>query len=201
MPRRGCVVWKVNPLLWFGPRSPLGAILALAALLGAVAPSQAQPGFDRPGGDYARFVVPTGDPAVCAARCERDARCRAWTFSYPGTAQMGGMQNPTCWLKNRVTPAIANACCVSGIKGAGLVEIRPGPVELSVDRFGGDYRSFELPPDPSGLSCKQACENDKRCRAWTYLRPGYHGPSARCFLKERVTRPRRKPCCISGVVR
>ena len=50
----------------------------------------AQAGFDRPGGDYARFVVPSGDPAVCAARCDREARCRAWTFSYPGTVAIGG---------------------------------------------------------------------------------------------------------------
>ena len=24
-----------------------------------------------------------GDPAACAARCEREGRCRAWSFSYP----------------------------------------------------------------------------------------------------------------------
>jgi hypothetical protein len=33
------------------------------------------------------------------------------------------------------------------------------------------------------------------------VRPGYLGPSARCYLKDRITAPRRKPCCISGVVR
>src|SRR4029077_97562 len=58
----------------------------LAAAAGwaiAAAPALAQSGFDRPGGDYANAAVPNGDPAVCAARCERDARCRAWSFSYP----------------------------------------------------------------------------------------------------------------------
>ena len=176
-------------------------MLVPAAMLCAIALAQAQTGFDRPGGDYTRFVVPNGDPALCAARCDRDNRCRAWTFLYPGTAAIGGAQSPTCWLKNRVTAPVANPCCVSGVKGAGLVEVRPGPVEVSIDRYGGDYRNFELTPDPSGLSCKQACEKDDKCRAWTYLRPGYNGPAARCFLKEKVTRPRRKPCCISGVVR
>ena len=67
--------------------------LALAAF--AVLPAWGATGFDRPGGDYARFVVPSGDPAVCAARCERDGRCRAWTFSYPGTAASGG-SNARC---------------------------------------------------------------------------------------------------------
>lgn len=176
-------------------------MLVPVAMVCMVALTQAQSGFDRPGGDYSRFVVPTGDPALCAARCDRDARCRAWTFSYPGTVSIGGTQTAVCWLKSRVTTPIANPCCVSGVKGAGLIEARPGPVELSIDRYGADYRIFELPPDPTGLACKQACEKDDRCRAWTYLRPGYQGPAARCYLKERVTRPRRRPCCMSGVVR
>ena len=68
----------------FLPR-PCSSLVALAVI-----PARAQTGFDRPGGDYARFTVPSGDPAVCSARCDRDARCRAWTFSYPGTAALGG---------------------------------------------------------------------------------------------------------------
>ena len=44
-------------------------------------------------------------------------------------------------------------------------------------------------------------EAEQRCRAWTYVRPGYIGAAAVCYLKERVTRPVRKPCCISGAVR
>ena len=50
-------------------------------------------------------------------------------------------------------------------------------------------------------SCEAACKADGKCRAWTYTRPGYAGAAARCYLKNRLTRPRRKPCCISGVVR
>lgn len=173
---------------------------AVAGLLFLAAPASsalAQAGFDRPGGDYVRFVVPSGDPAACAARCEREGRCRSWAFAYPGTR--GG--NAMCWLKNEVPPVSENQCCVSGIKGAGLVEKLSGPVEMSIDRYGGDYRSLDLPADPTGLSCKKVCEEDNRCRAWTYVRSGYHGPISRCYLKDRITRPRRKPCCMSGVVR
>jgi hypothetical protein len=173
--------------------------LVLAAL--SFVPAHAQKGFDRPGGDYARFVVPSGDPAVCQQRCDRDNRCRAWVFSYPGTAAMGGSNLATCWLKNQVKPLVENQCCVTGVKGGGLGENRPGPVETSIDRFGGDYRRFDIASSPNAEVCKKACEDDDRCRAWTYVRPGYHGASARCFLKERITRPRRTPCCVSGVVR
>jgi PAN domain len=74
-------------------------------------------------------------------------------------------------------------------------------MEYSIDRFGGDYRSFDTGIGTAGVACKSACEADSRCRAFTYVRPGYIGSSARCYLKSRLTRPRRKPCCISGVVR
>ena len=173
--------------------------LALAAV--AVGPAQAQSGSDRPGGDYARFTVPSGDPAVCAARCDRDARCRAWAFSYPGTSASGGTQSATCWLKSQVLPRVENPCCVSGVKGAAVNELRPGPIENAIDRLGGDYRHFDIPKDPNVETCKRACEDENRCRAWTYVRPGYLGPSARCYLKDRVKPPRRRPCCMSGVVR
>lgn len=156
----------------------------------------AQVGFDRRGGDYSSFAVRAGDPAACALRCEREGRCRAWSFAYP-SAERGA----TCWLKSQVTARAADPCCVSGVKGAGVIEPRTGPIEYSIDRWGGDYGSTEVKPDAAGAACKAACEADGRCRAWTYVRPGYIGPAARCFLKDRVLPPRRKPCCISGVVR
>ena len=140
-------------------------------------------------------------PQVCSARCERDARCRAWTFSYPGTAALGGSNAATCWLKNQVKPLVENRCCASGVKGAALVEMRPGPVENAIDRIGGDYRNFEIPANQDVQACKEACEGENRCRAWSFVRPGYGGPTARCYLKDKITAPKRRPCCMSGVVR
>ena len=174
----------------------LSGALGLAALVQA-GPAQAQSGFDRHGGDYFSFQVRNGDPVVCAARCERDARCRAWSFSYPRTENAFAV----CWLKNKVPPRVEDKCCVSGVRGAGVVEPRKGATEYSFDRFGGDYRNFDTAPDAAGAACKAACEGENKCRAWTYVRPGYIGPSARCYLKDKITRPRHKPCCISGVVR
>jgi PAN domain len=159
--------------------------------------AHAQSGYDRVGGDYLTFTVRNGDPAVCAARCERDSHCRAWSFSYPRTTQT----QATCWLKNKVPTPSEDDCCVSGVRGAGVIEPRRGPIEYSIDRPGGDYHSFETAPDSQGTPCKNACTSESRCRAWTYARPGYGAESARCFLKSKITRPRHKPCCISGVVR
>jgi hypothetical protein len=90
---------------------------------------------------------------------------------------------------------------VSGVKGAGVLERKSGPVEFSIDRTGGDLRHMDVETDPAGAPCEAACKAEERCRAWTYVRPGYLGASARCFLKEKLTRPRHKPCCVSGVVR
>ncbi len=172
-------------------------VLACAALLALAAAAAAQTGYDRRGGDYHKFTIKNGDPDVCAARCDREPRCRAWSFSYPGTEE----QVATCWLKTRVPARSEDTCCVSGVKGSGVIEPQKGPVEYSIDRSGGDYKTVEVARDPGGGPCKAACEADNRCRAWTYVRPGYAGPAARCYLKDKIPRPRPKPCCISGVVR
>ncbi len=172
------------------------AALALAVLVSA-GQAHAQSGFDRRGGDYLRFEIRNGDPAVCATRCERDARCDAWSFSYPRTENAVAV----CWLKNTVPPRVEDKCCVSGVRGAGVIEPRKGPIEYSIDRLGGDYRNLDVTPDPAGAPCKAACEAENKCRAWTYVRPGYIGPTARCYLKDKIARPRLKPCCISGVIR
>jgi hypothetical protein len=183
-------------------RSCLNACLAFVAAVAVlscltVQPVQAQANFDRPGGDYSRVPVPSGDPAVCALQCERDRRCHAWSFNYPTVSDEGAI----CWLKNSVPPRTESNCCVSGVRGAGVVEPRNSAYEVEIDRLGGDYRSIEVAADPRGETCKAACDADNKCRAWTYARPGYIGTAARCFLKDHVKPPRRKPGFISGVVR
>lgn len=170
--------------------------MSLIAAIVAGSTARGQVHYDRPGGDYANFTLRSGDPAVCAMRCERDARCRAWSFSYPTSEH-----HAVCWLKSQVPARVEATGSVSGVRGAGVIEPKSGPVEFSIDRIGGDYRNMELPSDPTGLACKAVCEGEARCRAWTYLRPGYAGPAARCYLKDKVKPPRRRPCCISGVVR
>lgn len=172
-------------------------VCMLVALLCSLSTAQAQVGFDRPGGDYSNFVIRSGDPAACAARCDRDPRCKAWSFNYPATYSARAM----CWLKSTVPARAENACCASGVRGGGVIEPKLNGAEFGMDRYGGDYRHFELTPSPSGDACSKACEGEPRCRAWTYVRPGYGVASARCYLKARVTPPRRRPCCISGVIR
>src|SRR5579862_8038583 len=188
----------------------LAGLAATALLWGALAgfglgsPAQAetsqaltQTNFDRPGGDYMNAPIPSGDPADCALLCERDRRCRAWSFNYPNETSRAAL----CWLKNSVPARIADDCCISGVRGAGVVEPRNGAVETSIDRAGGDYRSFELKRGEGDEVCKAACGADNKCRAWTYARAGYVGREPHCFLKKEIKPPRRKPGFTSGVVR
>jgi len=172
-------------------------IFAAAATAIGLAPAAAQSGYDRPGGDYASAPVAGGDPAVCATRCERDKGCRSWSFAYPSASG----EPATCWLKREVMPPMQSSCCVSGVRGAGVVEPRPAELEFSIDRVGGDYRSFETVPDPRGKACAAACQAEIHCRAWTYRRAGYGIAAPRCYLKDAIKPPHHRPCCISGVVR
>lgn len=77
--------------------------------------------------------------------------------------------------------------------------LRPeGWWEGSTDRFGGDYGHMEL-QRADAMLCQRACEADSKCRAWTYVRPGYQGDRPQCWLKESVTTRSFNTCCISGV--
>src|SRR5262245_21092268 len=67
--------------------------------------------------------------------------------------------------------------------------------ENNMDLPGYDYRNFEV---SSPSRCEQICDKEERCWAWTYVRPGVQGANARCWLKDRVPRPTRNSCCISG---
>lgn len=173
------------------------AIATLAVHVSVTTPAAAQVGFDRPGGDYGSTIEHSGDPTECAARCDHDPRCRAWSFSYPTILGPSAV----CHLKRDVPRSVENSCCVSGVKGGAAIVRRDPRVEFSIDRPGGDYRSFESSAGAAGHPCEASCEEDQRCRAWTYIRPGYHGAAGRCQLKDRLTRPHAEPCCISGVVR
>lgn len=171
--------------------------LAFAAADTAARPAQAQANFDRPGGDYQRSPIASGDPMECALACERDRRCRSWSFAYPTEIAGSAM----CWLKSSVPARVPDSCCISGVRGAGVVEPHNAAIEPSIDRAGGDYRSFDLKSGEGDEACKLACTAENKCRAWTYVRAGYVGRQPHCFLKKEIKPPRRRPGFISGVVR
>lgn len=70
-------------------------------------------------------------------------------------------------------------------------------MEWNTDRPGYDFRNFNLRRPIPG-DCLAACNRDVRCLAWTYVKPGYQGRYARCWLKHPVPAAVPNPCCVSG---
>lgn len=147
-----------------------------------------EPDTNRAGSDYDNFDLPKADPNLCADACEKDRKCRAYTYVKPGVQG----NNARCWLKDSVPSASRSNCCVSGVKNS------PLPQEFNANLPGSDYDNFDLSSaDPS--LCADACAKDSRCKAYTYVKPGYQGNNARCWLKDSVPRKTTDDCCVSGV--
>ena len=79
-----------------------------------------EPNTNRFGNDYRNITMDVPDPDLCRTECEKDPKCRAFTYVKPG------IQGPKarCWLKDRVPAASANSCCVSGVKTDQVAEPR-----------------------------------------------------------------------------
>jgi len=171
---------------------------------------------DRPGADYNRFALNGRNPDQCQAACKSDSRCAAWTYVRPGLQQ----REAVCYLKDPAPNPVPHTCCISGIKrpvvglgkkppswspGPGDAAGEAGPIapggyqgaEENSDRPGSDYHRF-LEPRPR--SCYHACRNDRRCRAWTWVKPGVQEAQAVCYLKNAMPPPVTNSCCTSGVI-
>jgi hypothetical protein len=145
-------------------------------------------GINRPGGDFRDFPTNRAAPGVCQIACQQDPRCRAFTYVKPG------VQGPDahCWLKSTVPPAVQDPNCVSG-----TVQLK---LEAGINRPGGDFFSFPMKLGASPNECHAACQENARCRAFTYVKPGVQGPEPHCWLKSIVPKPVKDPNCVSGIV-
>jgi hypothetical protein len=152
---------------------------------------------NRSGEDYKDLDLNAPDPALCANACMSEARCMAWTYVKPGVQG----DNAKCWLKERVPHPTPDDNCVSGVgknRGGDGISSRQYTMEYNTNRAGEDYQDLDLnTPDPE--LCANACMNEARCRAWTYVKPGVQGDNAKCWLKERVPHPSPDENCVSGV--
>ena len=71
-------------------------------------------------------------------------------------------------------------------------------LEPGFDRPGYDVGQIEGLETPE--QCRQACLDDNRCHAFTWVRAGVQGDQARCWIKTDVPPQREDACCVSGVV-
>ena len=178
---------------WLG--LSFGLLIALAVL---GAPARAQVGFDRPGGDYASFPH-----ALRRSRpMRRPLRARS------ALPRLGLLLSRDRKRQRRLLAQVpghaAGRSDLLRVRRARDRRHRAAQRDRSSSASiasAATTGSSRFRPIPNGKSCQLACEGEEGCRAWTYVRPGYVGTSAVCYLKNHITRPVRKPCCISGVVR
>ncbi|MCA9422476.1 MAG: PAN domain-containing protein [Nitrospira sp.] len=70
--------------------------------------------------------------------------------------------------------------------------------EWDKDRQGSNFKNMDLVGADPGL-CQKECNDDQKCKAWTYVKPGVQGTRARCWLKTRANFAASNNCCVSGV--
>ncbi len=74
-----------------------------------------------------------------------------------------------------------------------------GGSEYNFDRPGMDFRSIDYSEATLVEMCKSACSSDANCKSYSFVRPGFQGPSAKCYLKSGVPNPVNNSCCVSGL--
>lgn len=80
--------------------------------------SSMETGIDIPGNDY-RSLVSDKYPSTCRDVCNKESRCKAWTWVKAGVQG----PKPMCWLKTSVPATAKNANTVSGIKMEGGISV------------------------------------------------------------------------------
>ena len=77
----------------------------------------------------------------------------------------------------------------------------PSTTEPGINRYGSDYKHTN---GGSAESCRAACLQDAKCRAWTWVRPGAQSidgsNGAHCWLKSATPPPTPDANCTSGMV-
>ncbi len=95
-------------------------------------------------------------------------------------------------IPNNQRPATRRNDVRTSVAGKGVLKL-----EKNIDYYGGDYASF-VPKQATAGICGKACRNDKRCVAFTYVRPSPSSPRGKCYLKAKLGKRSTNPCCISG---
>jgi hypothetical protein len=148
----------------------------------------------RRGGDYAHFRSRNFE--TCVEQCKNDSRCLAMDFN---------IQDNTCRLKDRVSPAEHSTIYASGIKENSYSGYPPYPpqdsyspggsgrmrISRDTSRRGGDYKNYVV---ASVEECANACKRDYRCRAFDFEKR-----NGTCWMKSSVPTARRDRNVVSGV--
>lgn len=145
-------------------------------------------GRDYPQGDFSQFKARSLEN--CIQVCSKEHRCKA--FSFESNTRL-------CRLKNDMGKMVKRRGITGGYKLATLNEGRDNRIRRSpnmntmqgINLPGSDYDHFL---SKSVSRCSDRCENDSRCRAFTY-----HKKRGACWLKSAVPGKKRGDSYISGI--
>ncbi|MCC5966247.1 MAG: trypsin-like peptidase domain-containing protein [Natronohydrobacter sp.] len=109
----------------------------------------------------------------CAAQCEADSACQAFTFN---------TRHNACFLKTDARILVTNADAISGLMPqlARTVLDSSFRITSDVDAPGGDYLRIR---ESSYTDCLLACGSDPQCEGFAYVRARRD-----CWLKDRIGR-------------
>lgn len=156
-------------------------------------------GFDGTANDYALSLKADGRWLVCMD-AGFTTRCREVSGEVRSLGEDGGSISSVRYLGqsaaaeggSRKSPAAGQSPMLSSADE---------PPMFNTDLFGSDLREIIYDrPGSDWKMCKAACDDEKQCKAWTYVIPGRteHGE---CFLKDSVPEPSESECCVSGIKR
>ncbi len=169
-------------------------IITLAAILlvagAALTPAHAEeyPGWNLVGGDYETFALAATMDAwdQCVFACEQDIHCMAATLIEQGD----GLE---CRLKVKGYDVEQDPAAKSYVKNLYI------SAALGVNRAGAEYVNYVLFPPDNGIDkCREYCQNDANCVAFTYRGAG-NGNTV-CGLSNSVSSPSNENGVSTGFI-
>lgn len=140
-------------------------------------------GADIFGHDLPGMPLKNVSAAQCEEACVADRRCQAFTYN---------TRHGVCFLKSDGERVFRNPDSFAGYRIYLESRLRRSTITIAerTDYPGNDYREIR---DVGFGECSDSCENDGRCRAFTYM-----AKRKSCWLKDAVSGPMDSKITISG---
>lgn len=156
-------------------------------------------GLDLFGDDISSVRV--ADAGECGKSClVMNGQCKAFTFNANPKIKRG----PNCFLKSSAGRADGNSVAFSGRFLSGVEADPPAMTLGTIDPATALYDDVDLPggdlsrrPEQAAktpLDCRLACIDEKRCVAFTYIKP-----KKECWLKGAIGSPSFGKGMVSGI--
>ncbi len=120
---------------------------------------------------------------------EREKQLKTCSGNYNSTLVLGKMEKAEILDTDAIIEIAKNYNLKSD-----LIKLEKG-----INLPGNDYKSFWVEGNEGLNKCIKACEDDSRCKSFTFVASNNRGAKAGCYLKNGIPSPVRHENCISGV--